>query len=366
MDTEEKVSGEGLAQESQASEGNAQESQSTTDESQEEFVFNAEAFNEFETPNTIKEENPSEKSSETTEASSQQPDNQGDTSDSSEEFTWDSADKLIENEQKENQSSNDSNADSVNDNQDNAPSVEVNYGEFFKEVGIEAKTKEEFIETYNSMREEVEFLKKSYPEKNEKIESFENLIKLEDKKLVERSLKADGFEGVELENALERLFDNDMIDIEAKKIRNTLNKAIASEREAVIESKRSEIAKQEQERLQSIKDLESYLNSTEKMFGFKMASTPEKTNEIRKAHKEYIVSGKFLQDITQSEKDLADCAWLWKNKDVILKAMQTKGFNSGRKDVLDQIGNPDVDAGSRTFVDPRGNGEFDPSKFMGM
>ena len=87
----------------------------------------------------------------------------------------------------------------------------------------EAKTKEEFVETYNSIREEVEFLKKSYPEKNEKIESFENLIKLEDKKLVERSLKADGFEGVELENALERMLDNDMIDIEAKKIRNTLN-----------------------------------------------------------------------------------------------------------------------------------------------
>ena len=101
------------------------------------------------------------------------------------------------------------------------------------------------------------------------------------------------------------------------------------------------------------------------MFGFKIASTPEKANEIRKSHQEYIVSGKFLQDITQTEKSLADCAWLWANKDVILKAMQTKGFNSGRRDVLDKIGNPDANANSRTFADPKGSGEFNPSKFMG-
>ena len=100
----------------------------------------------------------------------------------------------------------------------------------------------------------------------------------------------------------------------------------------ISKTKRTETAKQDNDREESIKNLNDYLSSTEKMFGFKMASTVEKTNEIRKSHQEYIVSGKFLQNITESEKNLADCAWLWANKDVILKAMQTKGFNSGRKD----------------------------------
>ena len=206
-------------------------------------------------------------------------------------------------------------------------------------------------------------MKKSYPEKNEKIDNFKNLINLEDKELVTQSLIADGFEGRELEDAVERMLDNDIIDIEAKKVRNTLNKAIASEREVIIETKRTETAKQDNDREESIKNLNDYLSSTEKMFGFKMASTVEKTNEIRKSHQEYIVSGKFLQNITESEKNLADCAWLWANKDVILKAMQTKGFNSGRKDVLNQIGNPDVNANSRTFADPKGDGEFNAGKF---
>jgi hypothetical protein len=282
-------------------------------------------------------------------------------------FSWDKGLEYLKEDEQHQRSDSDStdnaNTDTGIDVVDK--NIEPSFENFFKEVGVEVKTKEEFKEVYKSLQEENELLKKSYPEKNEKIDNFQNLINLEDKELVERSLIADGFEGVELENAIERMLDNDMIDIEAKKVRNTLNKAIASEREVIIDSKRNETAKQEKDREESIKSLNDYLNSTEKMFGFKIASTPEKANEIRKSHQEYIVSGKFLQDITQTEKSLADCAWLWANKDVILKAMQTKGFNSGRRDVLDQIGNPDANANSRTFADPKGSGEFNPGKFMG-
>jgi len=284
---------------------------------------------------------------------------------SEEDFSWDKGlEYLKENKQEEESSKTEENTDNNNDIAVTEKNIQPSYEEFFKEVGLEVKTKEEFKEVYKSLQEENELLKKSYPEKNEKIDNLQNLIKLEDKELVERSLIADGFEGVELENAMERMLDNDMVDIEAKKVRNTLNKAIASEKETIIDDKRTETAKQEKDREDSIKSLNDYLNSTEKMFGFKIASTTEKANEIRKSHQEYIVSGKFLQDITQTEKSLADCAWLWANKDVILKAMQTKGFNSGRKDVLNQIGNPDVDANSRTFADPKGDGEFNANKFM--
>jgi len=345
MNEEEKVNESEVVQESTTEQETNESAQEETVEK--EYVFNPNAFFEENNETEAKEESQSlnqEEGNTTTEES--------DDSD----FSWDKGVDYIK--------ENDSSSDVVENNEiEVANNTEPDFENFFKEVGVEVKTKEEFKEYYKSLQEENELLKKSYPEKNEKIDNFKNLINLEDKELVTQSLIADGFEGRELEDAVERMLDNDIIDIEAKKVRNTLNKAIASEREVIIETKRTETAKQDNDREESIKNLNDYLNSTEKMFGFKMASTIEKTNEIRKSHQEYIVSGKFLQNITESEKNLADCAWLWANKDVILKAMQTKGFNSGRKDVLNQIGNPDVNANSRTFADPKGDGEFNASKF---
>ena len=349
MSEEEKVNETEVAQESTTEQETNESTQETFEEK--EYTFNPNAFFNENNNTEVNESN-----QEPTEVENNNTTEENDNSD----FSWDNGlNNLQENNQVENTTSEAVN----NDETEIVNNSEPNFENFFKEVGVEVKTKEEFKEYYKSLQEENELLKKSYPEKNEKIDSFENLIKLEDKELVTQSLIADGFEGRELEDAVERMLDNDIIDIEAKKVRNTLSKAIASERETIIETKRTETAKQDNDREESIKSLNDYLNSTEKMFGFKMASTIEKTNEIRKSHQEYIVSGKFLQNITESEKNLADCAWLWANKDVILKAMQTKGFNSGRKDVLNQIGNPDVNANSRTFADPKGDGEFNPNKF---
>jgi len=356
MSEEEKVNETEVAQESNTEEATTEVQQEEKEEVS--LDFNPEAFFTQEERELTEDNNTEEPNVENNKDSEETQES---------EFSWDKGLEYLKGDEQQ-ETSESSSSDSVNDNNDvqaDNKDTSPNYEEFFKEVGLEVKTKEEFKEIYQSLQKENELLKKDYPEKNEKIDNLQNLIKLEDKELVERSLLADGFEGAELENVMERMLDNDMIDIEAKKVRKTLNKAIASEREVIIDEKRNQTAKQEKDREESIKSLNDYLNSTEEMFGFKMAGTPEKTNEIRKSHQEYIVSGKFLQDITQTEKSLADCAWLWANKDVILKAMQTKGFNSGRRDVLDQIGNPDANANSRTFADPKGSGEFNPGKFMG-
>jgi hypothetical protein len=356
MSEEEKVNETEVAQENKTEEATPEVQQEQNEEGSLEF-----------NPKAFFSEEPKQESQDNNTEESNVEDNKTNESNQEDEFSWDKGLEYLKSDEQQ-ETSQSSSSNTVNDDNDvqvNTENTSPNYEEFFKEIGIEVKTKEEFKEIYQSLQKENELLKKDYPEKNEKIDNLQNLIKLEDRELVERSLIADGFEGAELENVMERMLDNDMIDIEAKKVRKTLNKAIASEKEVIIDEKRNQTAKQEKDREESIKSLNDYLNSTEEMFGFKMAGTPEKTNEIRKSHQEYIVSGKFLQDITQTEKTLADCAWLWANKDVILKAMQTKGFNSGRRDVLDQIGNPDANANSRTFADPKGSGEFNPGKFMG-
>lgn len=231
-----------------------------------------------------------------------------------------------------------------------------------KELGLEAKNAEELKKSLNDIVEENERLKENYPKTNEKIGNYEKLLNLDDKELVRQNLIADGFEGKDLDNAIERYLDNDILDIEAKKIRNTVNSAIDFEKKELIDAEANEIARQNQERENGIKDLNSYLDSTDQMFGFKI-STPENVNKVRKEHQEYITSGKYLSEITTDSASLAESAWLWKNRETILKAMRNQGFNSGRADVIKEIGNPDADAGTRTFVDPKTGGEFNPGKF---
>jgi len=275
MSEEEKVNETEVAQESKTEDATTEVQQEEKEEVS--LDFNPEAFFTQEERELTEDNNTEEPNVENNKDSEETQES---------EFSWDKGLEYLKGDEQQ-ETSESSSSDSVNDNNDvqaDNKDTSPNYEEFFKEVGLEVKTKEEFKEIYQSLQKENELLKKDYPEKNEKIDNLENLIKLEDKELVERSLLADGFEGAELENVMERMLDNDMIDIEAKKVRKTLNKAIASEREVIIDEKRNQTAKQEKDREESIKSLNDYLNSTEEMFGFKMAGTPEKTNEIRKSH----------------------------------------------------------------------------------
>lgn len=233
---------------------------------------------------------------------------------------------------------------------------------FAEKFGLKAETEEEFKNELDNLVAENERLKKNYPKSNEKIERYEKLTKLEDKELVKQNLLAEGFEGEDLENAIEKYIDNDLLEIEAKKIRNTLNKATAKEREKLIAEDAKESTKYEQQREEGIKELNQYLSSTDEMFGFKMAPA-DKLDNVRAKHQEYITSGTFLNEVTKDSKTLAEAAWLWKNREVILKAMKNQGSNEATKRVLDKIGHADPDAGTRTFLDPEGGKEFDPSAF---
>jgi hypothetical protein len=165
-----------------------------------------------------------------------------------------------------------------------------------EQLGLEAKNTEELKNSLNEIVSENKRLKENYPKTNEKIGNYENLLNLDDKDLVRQNLIADGFDGNELENAIERYLDNDLIDIEAKKVRNTLNSAIDFEKKELMNEDKNEIAKQEQERQEGIKDLNTHLGSTDQMFGFKMA-TPDKLDNVRKQHQEYITSGTYLNEL---------------------------------------------------------------------
>lgn len=364
--------------------GNENEERGFTTENNNEEIqsFDVSAFSQglenLDQNNTIKKETSREEND-------NQIQNSNGGNDDNSDFSWDSFDtdeSQSENNEENNQEnsdesqqennreehpdngSDDGSVSDDNQNIDNAPTLkDFDFNSLSEELGIEVKSKEDFKSYIDSIKEENEKLKNNFPKKNENIDGYENLLKLEDKELVKQGYIADGFDGEDLENVLGKLEMNDMLEIEAKKIRNTVNKAIDAEKQAIIDEEKNIVAKQEDERQESMRALKTHLDSRNEMFGMKISKEEDEIQKIRDDHYNYIVSGSYLKEITESEKSLAESAWLWKNRKVLLKAFESRGFNRGTKKLFDEIGRPDANAGTRTFANPKGSGEFNPEKF---
>lgn len=234
-------------------------------------------------------------------------------------------------------------------------------------TGLEGVTNaEEFkkkIDEWKSYEKEVkEYKTKNL--KNDKINRLQEYLNLDDEALIKKDLELQGFTKEKLDKALETYKYNDTASIEAHKIRNTLNRAIKAESQHQLNANREKEAKLNKERDASVADLKKHLNGTETMFGFKMAKDESQLNNVRETHFEYITSGTFLKDITDSNKNLTEAAWLWKNKDTLLKAMMNKGTQQGKKEILDSIQRPEI-PGTNRILDPSGDSdEFNPNKFL--
>ena len=94
-----------------------------------------------------------------------------------------------------------------------------------------------------------------------------------------------------------------------------------------------------------------------------MAKDDASLKQVRESHKKYITSGEFYNDISSDSKKLSDVAWLWKNRDTMMKALGNKGLQQGRKEILDDIGSPEV-LDSKRYSTPKGNEAFDANAFL--
>ncbi len=197
---------------------------------------------------------------------------------------------------------------------------------------------------------------------NEKIKNLENVKSKTNEDLLRLDLKNQGFTETEIDNAIDIYSDNGTLQIEAKKIRNNIDKAINKEKELVLSSQKNSDAKQQEEAKEAIRSLTEHVNGVETMFGFPIAKDEAKLKSIREGHINYITSGDFLSDVTKNNQNLTEAAWMWKNKKTILQAFSNKGYNKGKQDLLNDIGNPNSSETTR-FKDPKGSDTFDPKKF---
>lgn len=266
--------------------------------------------------------------------------------------------------------------DGSNDNSDadgdgnNSPVVfdgsltDEHFTAFASELGIKATNMTELKEAMLELEADNKRLQESSGGNvtNKKINSLQEYLKLNSKELLEKDLEAQGFSGDKLSEALDTLQDNGMLEIEATKVRNAINGSIKREQDSLTQGSKDADAKQTADRDNSVKELQTYLNSQTDMFGFKMAKDEESLTKVRDNHHKYITSGSFLQEITKDNESLAESAWLWRNRTTLLKAARNNGLQRGRSEILSDLGNPDT-GGSGTYADPSGKGKFDPSKF---
>jgi len=288
-----------------------------------------------------------------------------DTSEESEELFFnldDDDDDTNTSLEQNNNTSTQTNSDSNNLNEENKTSS-FNYETISKEIGAEIKDDNDLIAKFNEMKEQLhEANQRSVSAiTNDKIQTWQSFTKLEDEALLKADLKAQGFSQDEIENAIDVYRDNGSMGIEATKIRKTLDRWIANEQNEIIKTKDNEVKEQESAKLEMRKKILNTLNETKTMFGFKIAKSSEDLPKVRDNHYKYITD-KFLKDITKDEKSIVEASWLWRNKDTIVNAIKNSGTQRGRKEVLDNIQNPD-EVGLKRILNPT-NKEFNSGSFI--
>ena len=226
---------------------------------------------------------------------------------------------------------------------------EVNWDAVAEQLGLEGASKEDIVNALNSKKE---------PEANNDVtEKYEGYLKLSDRELLSADMKATGMDEYDVDESLDRMEDSGMLKHEALKIRKQLRNAIRNEKVSIQNEKEAEAKQKSQAQDQARKDLQAELKGFKNYLGGKV------TVQQRKDLYKYITTGNFNEDIYKTHANVAEAAFLWKNRKQIQKMLRSQGFEDGKGSVLDNLTNK----GGRGNSKPKrktGTG-FDPSAFMG-
>ena len=226
---------------------------------------------------------------------------------------------------------------------------EVNWDAVAEQLGLEGASKEDIVKALNSKNE---------PEaSNDITEKYEGYLKLTDRELLSADMKATGMDEYDVDDSLDRMEDSGMLKHEALKIRKQLRNAIRNEKTSIQNRKETEVQEKAKAQEQARKDLQAELKGFKNYLGGKV------TIEQRKDLYKYITTGNFNEDIYKTHANVAEAAFLWKNRKQIQKMLRSQGFEDGKGSVLDNLTNK----GGRGNSKPKrktGTG-FDPSAFMG-
>ena len=232
-----------------------------------------------------------------------------------------------------------------------AETADIDWGEIGSELGIEAATKEELIA---KVKEAV----KPAVNDNDVITNLKGFLEMTDKDLVIADMRASKYEKEYIDDTIDRLEDSGLMKREATMIRQQLNKHVHSEQDRIRTEEKDLKTKETNDAVQSKKDLQQFIKGKDDFFGGKVTTLEKKTLY------NYITKGDFAGDIFKSHANVAEAAFLWRNKDKIFKMVRSQGVEQGKSKVLDGITSPSSGSrNSKSFKSPEKG--FNPSKFMG-
>lgn len=272
------------------------------------------------------------------------------------DFDWSLEEEEEEEQQVEEDKESDDDWDSeevVDKKEDEATEEEqapgLNWDNVAEELGLEGASKEDIINAIKSKNEPLQT--------NDTISKYEGYLNLSDRELLAADMKGSGMDEYDADESLDRMEDSGVLKHEALKIRKQLNNAIRNERVSIKQKEESATQEKAKAQEQARKDLQSELKGFKNYLGGKV------TVEQRKDLYKYITTGNFNEDIYKSHANVAEAAFLWKNRKQIQKMLRSQGFEDGKGSVLDNLTNK----GGRGNSKPKrktGSG-FDASAFMG-
>lgn len=205
--------------------------------------------------------------------------------------------------------------------------AELDWEGISKETGIEATSKEEFIaKVQDAMKPQVS--------DNDTIKNLNGYLDLSDKDLVIADMRASKYDDDAIDDTIDRLTDAGLLKREATLIRQQLTKHIHNEKDRLRNEKVQAEKQKAEKATKSRKELQSFIRNKEEFFGGKVSQ------KDKKQLYSYITKGDFAQDIFESHANVAEAAFLWRNKEKIFKMIKTQGVEQGKSKVLDGITSP--------------------------
>jgi hypothetical protein len=263
-----------------------------------------------------------------------------------ENFSWDEI-KVEQKSEKDDKptESKDEDWDTV-EKEDNS----FDWNEIGSELNISASNKEEFVKQVKSMIEN--------PIKdNDTVNNLQEYLKNTDEELVIADMKASKYEDDYIEDTVGKLKDSGLLKREASQIRLQLQNYIQKERNKLRQEKsnseKENIIKQKEAR----KGLQDHIKSKDEFFGGKINNV-EKKNLYN-----YITNGGFSKEIFETHANVAEAAFLWKNKDKIFKMIKTQGVEQGKSKILDNITSPSQNSRSQNSFKTKSD-NFDPKAWL--
>tara|TARA_Y100001938_G_scaffold36781_1_gene50763 strand:+ start:138 stop:1154 length:1017 start_codon:yes stop_codon:yes gene_type:complete len=324
------------------------ETAETTETTEKKENFNPLAFAGDETYGTKEEieEEANEEAKEEVEAKEEKTEEQQ----QEEGWSWDS--KVEEEKEKEEEYD----WDGVGKKTEEAPTAQdaLNWAKVGEELGIEIKSKDEFVRALNSLQQQAQ---QQQAPVNSQVAELKSYLNFSDRDLVAEELKADGIEDSEIEESLDKLEDSGMMKMKAKSIRRVINNAIDQQTAQAQQQEQQSVAQRKQQAENARKELKSQIKNMNEFMGGKV--TKKQKEEVYR-----YATGDMMKEIYADHANVADVAMFMLYRKQIEKILRSQGLEDGKAAIMDSIVSPNLNTGKSKSNFKVKSSKFDPKAFM--